>query len=219
MDSRFNTKFNATTLLLANLFAICSFIFGGGSITQVLITFWLQSVIIGVVNVFRILRTKPRTVKYLGSSNDNNLYYALFFVIHYGAFHIAYLVYLLGLGFGSEANSAFNLKEQSAGISIVALTINSVLFAIHHISTYRQESLSESNILAIFFKPYARVVPMHVVLIAAGHILNLHGVDMILFVIFTLLKMITDLVLFNLHVSHPSSTNHPPIHILSYRNK
>ncbi len=151
------------SLLGANLITIALALYEGWNLQELMFIYWGQSVIIGYFNMRRILdlnqfSTKnfkmngvrpPETVKTKRQT-------ATFFAIHYGGFHAGYLGFLLteGRGFGG---------------SWLMLIVCTVAFYVNHRYSYfhyrEQDRNRKPNIGIIMFFPYARIVPMHLMIV------------------------------------------------------
>jgi len=198
--------FLISTLLLANLITIIFFIISDGSIMQVLWSYWLQSLIIGVVHVVRIfLSTELSKIARIGT--------VLFFVFHYGTFHMGYMVFLLAFSFNlpTTINGTVTTLSLNTGISIASVLLSGLVFGIHHLFSFWRErqymdSIHSPTPVVITWaaaQPYARILPMHITIIF-GPILALKFGTNGIFILFMFLKTIVDLWLFRLGAGHPS---------------
>jgi hypothetical protein len=126
---------------------------------DVMIVYWIQNIIIGVTSVVRLGVVgwmEPRKGSFMTDRGDR-MFYAFFFFIHYGFFHVIYLVFLSNNGLPPE------------------LTQNRVLcglaFAMGHgysfLRNFRRDLASRPDVALLMWLPYLRILPMHLVLIAA----------------------------------------------------
>jgi hypothetical protein len=221
-------RFLLFSLIAANVVAIASFIFLGGSILQALWIYWLQSVIIGVVNVFRILtlpdftsmQTKdgtplaPSSIRAISKALKGFL--SAFFIMHYGGFHFGYAVILIWLASPSFAitidNSTSTISLNEPAISVLVVVVSGLAFAIHHVLSFvaertAQRSSSQHPLLPMFalfgamVRPYARVIPMHIILIIGPLVAIAFG-NTGMFIVFMLIKTLADVFLFSRGVGH-----------------
>lgn len=219
-------KNNTGILVLANLVTILFFIFNDGSLGQVLWTYWLQSVIIGIFYVIRLLKLKPvlATVSDSESTKENisaalsnqlmawpftRYFLALFFIFHYGTFHLVYAVFLYVLSLKDVplySNDQFvgNVNLDLGHFSLVALAISGLIFAFHHLLSYKSEVKEHSgNLSSILpFKAYLRVIPMHVTIIMAPALSFIVGSKAWIIIIFMGLKTVVDVMLHVKKVSY-----------------
>lgn len=156
--------------------------------------YWLQSVVIGWYSRKRMLaleRFSTEGFRINGvqpPANDEatKRSTALFFVVHYGFFHVGYLVFLAVLGATGQLGRPPTLTD----FGLVALLGG--VFAWSHRTSHRlnldADLRGERNIGALMFLPYARVLPMHVMVIL-GALLEGGAAALLLF---TALKTLAD---------------------------
>lgn len=141
-------------------------VYEGWSLQELMTIYWAQSVVIGYFNFRRMLHLKQfstKGVKENGVRPAENAATkrraAIFFALHYGGFHAGYMAFLI------PGISEF----QGSWLMLIVCTI--VFFLNHRYSyfNYReQDQERKPNIGTIMFFPYARVVPMHLMIIF-GH--------------------------------------------------
>lgn len=154
-------------ILLSNIVSIVLAISQHWSIGQLLWVYWGQSVVIGIINVHRMLNLKEFSTKNLKSNGHPvpetqaaKRKIAAFFAFHYGFFHFIYAVFLLGL---------FPLTDLStADLIWIALLIfgffSSHSFSYHYNlnNDFKQQ---KPNLGTLMFYPYLRIIPMHLIII------------------------------------------------------
>ncbi len=206
--------FGLTSLVAANGLAIWLFAANRGSILEVLWIYWLQSVVIGVVNVWRILTTPLQSPQVHSVQTLSSTVVALarygtagFFVFHYGMFHLGYAVFLVG--FSLQGGSSV----LAGSISPVWILISGFLFGLHHLITFiiertkiRQFPDQAPSLGQVMMRPYARIIPMHLIIIFGPMIASLFG-NVAIFVVFMVMKTLADVGLFYRGVSHPGTIN------------
>lgn len=220
--NRKRSGFSSSTpiLLIANLLTIVFFITGDSSIIQVLWIYWLQSVIIGVLNVARILSPEYEISSSAGSTNSRLAYYLVryifagFFIIHYGLFNLAhaFFVYFFSRGDTLFNNGSTSFSATDRAVNIWVVIIAGLAFALHHILSYEEEKQryhKEPRFVSmgrLMFAPYLRVAVMHITIII-GPIVAL-GLDARwIFVPFMILKTMVDLALHKRGTSHALPNN------------
>jgi hypothetical protein len=171
-------------LLGANLFALFIAFLQNWSLAELMLIYWAQSVIIGASYVARIrsldkfstknFKINDKSVEPTASTKRQT---AIFFALHYGFFHLAYLMFIL-----SEAPGAlFDL----------GFVLCTAAFAFNHVFSYRyhreMDRAGTPNIGTLMFTPYIRIVPMHMTIVLGG---SLAGTDNLL--LFGLLKTAAD---------------------------
>ena len=147
-------------LLLMNGYLIYYYQQQPGEFNTIVWIYWLQSVLIGLFNFFDLLSVKnpdatsmsinsqPVTKSSMGCA-------AWFFLLHYGLFHFVYAIFLL-VGKSSGVNGKLLLI--TAGIFVAESTIQ----FIRKRSTLQSEKV---NVGKLFFMPYLRIVPMHLMIL------------------------------------------------------
>ena len=209
VNSKIEKNKSLYSLLLANLLVIFFAIYQSWSIFDVMFIYWFQSIIIGFFNIFRILGLENYSVKGFKengrvplANRATKIRVAIFFAFHYGIFHFVYLFFILSF---QDNDSRSSLARQ--GIYIL---IGITLFFINHLISFRhnrEELRSGLNIGTVMFRPYLRIVPMHLIIVFFGFVLendNMNGFkySLILFV-FLVLKTVADILM---HLSEHKKT-------------
>lgn len=160
-----STDKSVVVLLLSNLFTIMVAVFQQWDVYFLMWIYWGQSVVIGYFNVHRILDLKKFSTAGFRINNrsveptpETQRQTAVFFAIHYGFFHLGYLVFLT-IGTGTEG-----------GFPVVSVVLCIGVFYLNHWFSYRynreQEQDRVPNIGSIMFFPYIRIIPMHLTFVA-----------------------------------------------------
>ena len=178
-------------LVFANLVALGIAWATGMSLKQMMMVYWVQSVIIGITNVIRILNLQKFSTAGFSSNGrpvptdeSGKRGTAWFFAFHYGFFHLGYLVFLLassrgGAGLGS-----------AAGLGLCAL-----VFALNHgysmMHNIRRDARGTPNLGTLMFLPYARIFPMHLLIILGASV----AATPLHFALFVFLKILADVAM------------------------
>lgn len=174
----------------------------GISANQVLWIYWSQSVIIGIFNFIRMITLKNFSTEGFRQGNKQVLptkataiSSGVFFLFHYGFFHLIYAVFLGS--FSSISNSGNNTHDVkfifvSSGIFLVS-------YLIEFLNSKKEDSNELPNIGLIMFAPYARIIPMHLTIILGGFIgaagsFFSSNTNVAVIVLFVSLKTIVDLI-------------------------
>lgn len=171
---------NALTLLAALIF--------DWGLVEVLWPFWIQSVVIGWYARKRVLRlgdlrvdgTRPASGPGQAHSGSPRLL-ANFFALHFGGFHVVYLVFLLAFTLSASPEGFIDVHHANTGETIAARvgrvsTLDGLVFAglgwafwrahrASHAEHVAADLAGQPNIGTLMFLPYLRVIPMHLTLL------------------------------------------------------
>ena len=149
-------------LILLNVYFIYEYKDDPKKYTTIVWLFWCQSVLIGVFNFIELLTTKTAEAKGF-TMNDQPVdpkqsrgCYSFFFLFHYEGFHFGYFIFLL-VQLGVK-----NIDDSFLKFALLALTVNLLITFIRHKQDYKNHP---PNLGAMFFLPYLRIVPMHMMIL------------------------------------------------------
>ena len=186
------------TLLLANTFTIYLAYAEQWNIFDIVIVYWAQSVIIGIFNVVRMLSLKNFSIENITingappkSPRVAQLYFAGFFAVHYGFFHLVYLIFIVSGVFGKSSAGTMTAMLATLGVPI-ALFLGNHLFS--YLQNHEADEAKRANLVSLMFFPYARIIPMHLTIIFGG-ILGAAGASSLTLLLFLSLKMLADVVM------------------------
>lgn len=159
---------SARNLLLSNAATLVAALALGWSVGWLLWAYWIQSVIVGYYARERMLSLREFSTEGFTSGGQRVLEdetgkrsTARFFVLHYGFFHLGYLVFL------------FAQHRVAGAFDWLVLVACGVSFALSQRKTYQVQHAADlrgrPNLGALMFTPYLRVLPMHLtILFGAG---------------------------------------------------
>ena len=172
-----NTRPNGDRwLLVGNLITLVLALRQGWSLTDLLLPFWLQSVAIGVLQAIRMMRLKSFSTEGFTSNGKRvpetpaaKRSTVWFFAAHYGAFHLFYLFFIVGVA--SQEYSAADAAVFVPGtgrwyLACVAALVFAEIAA--HRDDVRRDASGKPNLGLLMFLPYLRVVPMHLMIFIGG---------------------------------------------------
>ena len=175
-------------LLASNIYCIWYFNSHSNGFVTVVWIYWLQSIIIGFFNFIDLLTIKNYDTASFKVNNQplndkNKGCLPWFFLVHFGIFHFVYMVFIaVQLGFGVDAGF---------------LLIGVAAFLLESLSSFIRRKQAEEqmkfNIGTIFFLPYLRVIPMHLMIMGSVFLSVQPSV------IFLVLKTIADILSFMLY--------------------
>lgn len=183
-------------LLITNLIVIILAIVQKWNIGEILWIYWMQSIIIGVFYFLKILIVNNISIELPIQNYPNRKYFgnlkyflAVFFLIHYGIFHLVYMAFLSMPFF-------LNLEIYKFSFYSLEILISVGLFFANHLFSFlynfRQDREKKMNINSVIFQPYLRIIPIHLTIIAGGFLFNQ---NIIILLFFLILKTFSDLVM------------------------
>lgn len=162
---------SAWVLVAANIVPLAGVLLWDWNVFALLLLFWMENVVIGVLNVLRMVCADPLDVALWAGK----LFMVPFFCVHYGMFTAGHGALLLSL-FGGASYRASGLSPlepalRAAGDHDLWLAI-AVLAASHLFSflwnyLYRGE-FRRATITELMAKPYGRIIVLHVTIILGG---------------------------------------------------
>lgn len=174
------------SLILMNVFIIMYYYEYPGGFKTYLWIFWLQSVVLGLFNFMHLLT--------LGKSATGNMSFnnkqvkqgsmgcvSFFFLFHYEFFHLVYAIFLVS-SFNAMGKLDFSLFKYAA----LAIFANQIIWFVQ--AKFRQKE-HPISIDKVFFLPYLRIIPMHLVILIPAFI---HVSSIALFLV---LKTIMDVAM------------------------
>lgn len=188
---KFRFEQSSLALVISNIVTIGIALWEKWDLFQVIWIYWGQSIIIGYYNWKRIRCLKQFSTenfkmddKPVQPTKDTQKKVAFFFAIHYGGFHLGYLIFL------------WIESPNLSWFDIIGIVFCYVLFAFNHRFSFRQNlenDLSRKpNIGTIMSFPYVRILPMHLTIILGIHFAK-NSVGTLL--LFLCLKTLADLLM------------------------
>lgn len=162
---------SSISLISSNLIVIILAVTQNWDISTLLWIYWIQSIIIGFFQFFRIFSLK--------------IFTAFFFAFHYGFFHFIYAIFL------------FNFFQSSPGLNFQNLLLGFIIFFANHLFSFIQNRVQDEklkpNISTLLLQPYIRIIPIHLVLILGIILGNQNKL-----IFFLVLKTFADLTTHNI---------------------
>lgn len=150
------------SLIVLNLLFIYEYKDDPRQYTSIIWLYWCQSVLIGVFNFFDMITLKNVDVSNMtidglpATAKTAKGCLPIFFLFHYGIFHIVYFVFLL-VDFRLTDTNFTYLKWALGGVLLQQV--------IHFTQNKIKYSSLPRNIGSMFFIPYLRIVPMHLTIL------------------------------------------------------
>jgi hypothetical protein len=180
------------TLILANLVPLVGVMFFKWDLSLIMPLYWFENVVIGYFNIKKILKsesTQAVAVEFkvngapINSKSKGEL--ATFFAMHYGIFTVVHGVFVFVLF--------------ATGFHIGGFILGACSLFMSHRHSYITNYLEGGEYLRLspsqlFVRPYARVIVLHITILGGAWIILSLEDQFIPLVIFTMLKIVVDLL-------------------------
>lgn len=206
---------SSLVLILANLFPLLGVVLFEWDVLAVLLLYWAESVIIGVLNVFRMVACESSNViggalqlagrpvpEELGESlprisgNAFKFFLIPFFVVHYGAFCYGHLTAVVGIfsdkGLRMRVGSTVAEFWQGSLWIAVAAIFGSHLFSFFANYIGRGE-YKRASLILLMHRPYGRIVVMHVAIVFGAGLVMWLGSPLPMLLILIVAKIVLDM--------------------------
>ena len=160
-------------LVVANLIPLIGVLFFGWSVWNILVIYWLENGIVGVINVLKMSVatgdevTPGVTLMVNGrpATSATKMGLIPFFIVHYGIFWFVHGIFVLTLPafFSLMSDDGMTLDLGPVVFAAVGLAIShglSFWWAFHHGGEYQRTTAA-----ALMFAPYRRLVALHITII------------------------------------------------------
>jgi hypothetical protein len=193
-------------LVGVNLLPIVGVLKFGWDVGDIVFLYWFENLIIGALNVVRILLAQPATPFGVSLPAGTQLppgfgaavgaikyFMAPFFAVHYGFFcygHGMFLASMFHKGRDTIEMTRSMLHEPAMLVAVAALAASHLFSLIRNYigrGEYRRVDLSK-----LMFRPYGRIMVVHVYILAAGFALQFYKSPAIAIVAFVLVKIVVD---------------------------
>lgn len=185
-------------VLVFNMVLAIGYLTGYFSMDTLVWIYYFQSILIGIGNTVRMALLKDYSTanfqvngQPVEANASTKRFSALFFLFHYGFFHLVYLIFLVVSSFDNGSKLDFRLVL----INVILIAGNTLVSTW---SNVLQDRINKPAISSMFFTPYLRVFPMHLFImigftlktetVIAGIAINQSN----LFWVFLMLKIISD---------------------------
>jgi len=179
------------TLIISNLLVIIWAMIEKWSLGLVMWVYWSQSVTIGILWFFKILTLKQFSTKGFKINNravepttGTKIQTAVFFLVHYGFFHVVYAVFL---------------SAELGSVRTMSVFFLAGIFFIYQCFSFfynrKWDNKRKPNIGTMMFFPYARIIPMHLTIIIGGGLSGGGYKGKMALAFFMLLKTLADVVM------------------------
>jgi hypothetical protein len=186
-----------TALILVNLVPLAGVLWFGWRMFDVLMLFWMESVVIGVINLLRM------AVRLFGVGELKGVVLIPFFTVHYFGFCAAHGLILV-LVFGPPGLSPAQVLGASGFFEIIRQLLSEptlrwglIAIAASHLFSFLANFLwagewRRTSIDALMGAPYGRIMLMHVVLVIGAAIFMAIGQPIYALALLVALKILAD---------------------------
>jgi hypothetical protein len=182
-------------LVVANLLPLVGVVFFGWSVFELVALYWFENVVIGALNVLKMLLVKPEG----GVPMVAKMATAAFFTFHYGMFclvHGVFVATLLGPkgldgGPGSNPISMVgNLVADGGGWMVVGLLASHAFsFVSHYLIRGGRRRTDLARLMAA---PYGRIVVLHIAILFGAFVITAMGEPIAMLVLLVAGKIALD---------------------------
>ncbi len=174
-------------ILLFNFLFIFLYLFKQLETGEIVWIYFIQSCFIGLQNFIRMFSLAWR------GSGPGRYGVPFFFALHFGLFHLVYLVFLTII---TSTNDHFNVDTRNLLTAFFLLFMNMIFSTASDIKSDKEQGLVPGSLM---FMPYLRIIPMHLFIIMGFNDNLSKSVPWFFrqdaFLIFILLKTVTDVIL------------------------
>jgi hypothetical protein len=192
-----SSHLTAALLVAANLVPLHGVLFWGWEVFPLLVLFWAENVIVGVLNVARMLAIDPGDLLGWGAK----LFIVPFFCVHYGMFTAGHGVFVFSGMFGGQyrVQGLNPLGAAADAFRDFGLWFPAAILAASHLFSFFWNYLGRgefrrAELRAQMGKPYTRVILLHVTIILGGMGTMALGSPVWALVLLVALKTLVDVV-------------------------
>ena len=187
------TRPSAVALILANLVPLAGVLWLDWRVFDILMLYWAENVVIGVVNVLRMIACGART--------DFRFLLIPFFIVHYGMFCFGHYTAVVRL-FADEQDLASGnghiFGVAPADVWQSPLWFGVVAIAISHLLSFYFNFLGRreyrrTNMMQLMRRPYGRIIVLHIAVIAGGFLIAVLGDPTWMLLVLIVMKSAIDL--------------------------
>jgi len=177
------------SVILFNLFTLTTGLIWNIDVRFFLLFYWLESIIAGIFNII-----KMATVNNEESPITLKAFLIPFFIIHYGLFNAGHLVFLVFFinQFNTGVTASMYVFEH-----VRLFALNLALLLVEYIQELKiwASTDADTSVGVLMFKPYGRIVVMHITIISGATLYFILGSNRIFIVLLMVLKTIVDLLM------------------------
>lgn len=209
-----STVLSGLVLVAVNAIPLIGVAFWGWSLMLILVLYWLESGVVGVLNVFKIARAEGGlgeppvtvdgsrvTIRLSGLTNAFGKGALIgFFVMHYGIFWAVHGVFVFLLPLFAGISTPGATPMDFGPLPLDGLLLSFTLLAASHVVSFFTNFLGRGEYRRVtpqgqMMSVYGRVAVLHVTIIAGAFVVGVFGTPFAALVLLVGLKTAIDLVL------------------------
>ena len=212
-----STSTSAIVLVAFNLIPLVGVVFWGWNVVTLLVLYWVENGIVGILNVPKMLLARGPVIPDEGPLRVNgglaasNVGLVLFFLIHYGLFWFVHGVFVFALPafatFTEEMTDGFfpgtiepTISSAIRGPDMSAVAWGALGLAISHGASFVVNYVGRREYLRVsaarqMFAPYGRLVILHMAILLGAFVSLTIGSPVGALIVLVILKTIVDLTL------------------------
>lgn len=225
---------SAKVLILANLIPLVGVIFWGWSVFNIVVLYWMENLVIGVINILKMITCRPELddgdierllppnlqgeqreafmsqleahggiSKALRGHSAMKFFMIPFFTVHYFGFCAGHGVFVFSMfgrdaGVGGVGSGLFSSFEMLPALLTGAFGFAALGLVLSHLYSFFANYIlggeyKRTVLPVLMFKPYGRIVVLHVAIIFGGFVVMSLGSPLGLLIILILGKIVIDL--------------------------
>ncbi len=164
-------------MILANLIPVAGVLFLGWEVFPLMLLFWAENVIVGLINVARMLMVDPGNARTWASK----IFLVPFFCFHYGMFtlvHGIFVFVLFGGVFAEEPTDSIELAPALINDFGLAWAVGGI--ALSHIVSFFVNYIGHgeyktATVQGLMMQPYGRVILLHMTILGGAFLMAILG--------------------------------------------
>lgn len=201
-------------LIAANLIPLFGVVAWGWSVFEVVVLYWFENVILGVINILKMLTSAPTVKSDKFSANEqtgiaaihhgSKLFFVPFFTVHYGLFTVVHGIFVFSLlgnrdghmsapggPFAAMPSMVRDVLEGPTMWAALALVVSHGISFLYHF--FFKGEFRRVNVPQLMFAPYGRVIVLHIAILGGAFAIQALGSPVFLLIILVIGKIAIDL--------------------------